>query len=105
MASGIEGDFVVNDLEVAVEAKATAKVTADHLRGLRNLIQDHPRVGQRVVVCLEPKPRRTDDGILIFPAGEGGSDAGYPKILRSCLFPRHECARLGWRSRKMMRRS
>jgi len=70
LASGIEVDFVVNDFQVAVEAKATAKVTADHLRGLRNLVQDHPRVGARVVVCLEPKPRRTEDGILIFPARE-----------------------------------
>jgi uncharacterized protein len=70
LASGIEVDFVVNDLHAAVEAKATAKVTADHLRGLRNLAQDHPRVAQRVVVCLESKPRRTEDGILILPARE-----------------------------------
>lgn len=70
LTSGIEVDFIVNDLQVAVEAKATAKVTADHLRGLRNLFQDHPSVGQRVVVCLEPKPRKTEDGILIFPARE-----------------------------------
>ena len=70
LASGIEVDFVVNDFQVAVEAKATSKVTADHLRGLRNLAQDHPRAGQRVVVCLEPKPRRTEDGILILPAPE-----------------------------------
>jgi predicted AAA+ superfamily ATPase len=70
LASGIEVDFVVNDVRVAIEAKATAKVTADHLRGLRNLVQDHPRVGQRLVVCLEPKSRRTEDGILILPARE-----------------------------------
>lgn len=70
LAGGVEVDFVVNDLQVAIEAKATAKVTADHLKGLRNLAQDHPRAGQRVVVCLEPKARRTDDGILILPARE-----------------------------------
>jgi len=70
LASGVEVDFVVNDLQVAIEAKATARVTADHLKGLRNLAQDHPRAGQRVVVCLEPKARRTDDGILILPARE-----------------------------------
>ena len=68
LASGIEVDFVVNDLEIAIEAKATAKVTADHLRGLRNLLQDHPRVQHRIVVCLESKSRRTEDGILILPA-------------------------------------
>jgi len=68
LASGVEVDFVANDMELAIEAKATAKVTADHLRGLRNLIQDHPRVRRRVVVCLEAKARQTEDGILILPA-------------------------------------
>ena len=61
---------MINDLQAAIEAKATAKVTADHLRGLRALTQDHPRARHRMVVCLEPKSRRTDDGILIVPARE-----------------------------------
>lgn len=70
LASGIEVDFVVNDLQVAIETKAAARVTSDHLKGLRALAQDHPRVGQRLVVCLEPRSRRTDDGILVLPAAE-----------------------------------
>ena len=70
LASGIEVDFIVNDMQVAIEAKATAKVTADHIKGLRALAQDHPRVKQRLIVCLEPKSRRTEDGILIVPAKE-----------------------------------
>ena len=68
LASGIEVDFVVNDMQLAVEAKASARITSDHLKGLRHLARDHPRVGRRVVVCLEPKARRTDDGIEIVPA-------------------------------------
>jgi uncharacterized protein len=68
LASGIEVDFVLNDVEVAIEAKATAKVTADHMRGLRNLAQDHPRVKHRIVVSLESRSRKTDDGILVLPA-------------------------------------
>ena len=70
LASGIEVDFVLNDFEVAIEAKATAKVTADHLRGLRTLVLDHPKVRHRIVVCLESKIRRTEDGVLILPARE-----------------------------------
>ncbi|MBM4243182.1 MAG: ATP-binding protein [Deltaproteobacteria bacterium] len=70
LASGIEVDFVVDDLRVAIEAKATIKVTSDHLKGLRALAQDHPRVGERYVVCLEPRARRTDDGIWILPFAE-----------------------------------
>jgi predicted AAA+ superfamily ATPase len=64
----MEVDFVVNDLQVAIEAKTSSKVSADHLRGLRALIQDYPRVKLRIIVCLEPKSRRTDDGILVLPA-------------------------------------
>jgi predicted AAA+ superfamily ATPase len=70
LASGIEVDFVVNDMEVVIEAKATAKATADHLKGLRELARDHPDVGHRILVCLEPRARRTEDGILILPAQE-----------------------------------
>lgn len=70
LASGIEVDFIVNDMQVAIEAKAAAKITADHLKGLHALVQDHPRIRQRLIVCLEPKRRRTEDGILVLPALE-----------------------------------
>ncbi len=68
LAGGTEVDFIVNDLEVAIEAKGTANVTADHLRGLRELRRDQPRIGRRIVVSLEPRARRTDDGIDVLPA-------------------------------------
>jgi uncharacterized protein len=70
LASGAEVDFIVNDMQLAIEAKATAKVTLDHLKGLRALLQDHPGVKLRIVVCLERNARRTEDGILILPARE-----------------------------------
>lgn len=70
LASGIEVDFIVNDMQLAIEAKATAKVTADHLRGLRAVAQDHLRIKQRIIVCLEPSSRRTEDGIWILAAAE-----------------------------------
>ena len=66
LASGIEVDFIVGQMAVAIEAKATGRITADHLSGLRHLRQDHPRV-RRVVVCMEPRRRVTDDGIEILP--------------------------------------
>ena len=70
LASGIEVDFIINDIQLAIEAKATAKVTADHLKGLRALVQDHPRIRHRIIVCLEPSSRRTEDGIWILAAAE-----------------------------------
>ena len=70
LPSGIEVDFVLGDMQVAVEAKASARITRDHLPGLRTLVQEHPGVRQRIVVCLEPRARRTDDGIDVLPATE-----------------------------------
>jgi len=68
LPSGIEVDFVLGDMRVAVEAKATARVTSDHLRGLREVFTEHPKIRCRVLVCLEETPRRTEDGILVLPA-------------------------------------
>ena len=67
LASGIEVDFIVGQMEVAIEAKASSRITTDHLKGLRHLRADHPRA-RRVVVCLEPKRRLTEDGIEVMPA-------------------------------------
>ena len=68
LPSGIEVDFIVGDMRLAIEAKASARITSDHLKGLRTLGQEHPGTSRRIVVCLEPRPRRTDDGIDIIGA-------------------------------------
>ncbi len=68
LASGIEVDFILGDMEIAIEAKSSARVTRDHLKGLRSLVEDHPDVGRRIVVCRESRARKTEDGIEILPA-------------------------------------
>jgi len=68
LASGIEVDFVLGDMQAAIEAKSSEGITRDHLRGLRSLVEDHPRVARRIVVCREPRARTTEDGIEILPA-------------------------------------
>jgi uncharacterized protein len=70
LPSGIEVDFIVNDMELAIEAKAATKVTPDHLKGLREVARDHRGIKQRIIVCLERTSRRTDDGIWILPAND-----------------------------------
>jgi predicted AAA+ superfamily ATPase len=70
LTSGAEVDFIVNDMQLAIEAKAAARVSSDHLKGLRELERDHPQVGRRILVCMESAPRRTEDGILILSANE-----------------------------------
>ena len=68
LAGGTEVDFVVGEMRIAVEAKASARIVSRHLKGLRSLKKDHPAVTRRVVVCLESRARRTGDGIDILPA-------------------------------------
>jgi predicted AAA+ superfamily ATPase len=65
LPSGVEVDFIINEMEVAVEVKATSKVHTDHLKGLRSIIEDHPKIKRRIVVSLEETSRITDDGIEI----------------------------------------
>lgn len=68
LPSGIEVDFVLGEMLLAVEAKASERVTDRHLKGLRVLQEEHPEVGRRVVVCLEPCARKTAEGVEILPA-------------------------------------
>ncbi len=70
LASGIEVDFVVNAMEVAIEAKSAQKITSDHLKGLHRVKEDHPDVKRRIVVCLEGKRRTTNEGIEIIPVAD-----------------------------------
>ena len=68
LAGGTEVDFIVGNMQIAIEAKASSRIASRHLRGLRSLAADHPGVHRRVVVSLEPRALRTDDGIEILPA-------------------------------------
>ncbi len=70
LPSGIEVDFLLGDVDLAVEAKSGATITRNHLKGLRALAGEYPDVRRRIVVCTEPRVRRTDDGIDIIPAAE-----------------------------------
>lgn len=67
LASGIEVDFILGDMEIAIEAKSGTRIATHHLKGLRSLEEDHPKVKRRIVVCREPRARRTEDGIEILP--------------------------------------
>lgn len=70
LAGGTEVDFIINDMEIAIESKATQNVTVKHLKGLRSLKADHSDIKRRLVVCCEDRPRTTDDGIEIVPAAD-----------------------------------
>jgi len=65
LSGGTEVDFLVNHIDCAIECKATQKVQSEHLKGLRQLTIDHPEVKRCLIVSLDPKNRRTEDGIDI----------------------------------------
>jgi predicted AAA+ superfamily ATPase len=65
-ASGFEVDFVLGDMEVAVEVKGSHRIHSGHLRGLKALLEEH-RVRRAVVVSLEKQPRTLEGSIEVLP--------------------------------------
>lgn len=67
LSSGIEVDFVLGMGETAIEAKGKKRITVSDLKGLSHFRQEYPDVRQLIVVCLEKRRRKTEDGIYIIP--------------------------------------
>jgi predicted AAA+ superfamily ATPase len=65
-STGLEVDFVLGEMDVAIEVKGSARVHAGDLGGLRALRKSH-RTRRLLVVSLEREPRRLDDGIEVVP--------------------------------------
>lgn len=63
--SQLEVDFVIGD-RVAIEVKASGRVSDRDARGLRALAEDVP-LKKKLIVCTERSSRRLDDGIEIVP--------------------------------------
>ncbi|MBW1787203.1 MAG: ATP-binding protein [Deltaproteobacteria bacterium] len=67
LSSGIEVDFILGQGSAAIEAKGKHKVTSSDTRGLLSFKKDFPEVKWLIVVCLEKRIRKTEDGIYIVP--------------------------------------
>ena len=65
-AAGQEVDFVLGDLEVAIEVKGSSRVHEGDIRGLQALREEH-RVKRTLVVSLERQPRIIAKGIEVLP--------------------------------------
>lgn len=61
-----EVDFIIDDMRLAIEAKAVEFVHSDHLKGLRQLSRECP-IHKKVIISLDQKKRQTTDDILILP--------------------------------------
>lgn len=65
-ANGQEVDFILGDMQVAVEVKGGSRVHDGDLRGLRTLAEEN-RVRRSLVVCLEREPRTVPPAIEVLP--------------------------------------
>lgn len=70
LSTGVEVDFIVDDLQCVIECKSSTAVQTHHLKGLRELKLEHPSTGRQIVVSREPKSRRTSDGIEILTVAD-----------------------------------
>ncbi len=70
LSSGIEVDFILNNSTIAIEAKGKSRITSRDTKGLIQFKKDFPEVKERIIVCLEKRMRKTDEGILIIPHKE-----------------------------------
>lgn len=67
LSTGTEVDFIINDMEFCIEAKATLQVNHNHINGLLQIKEDHPGVGRRIIVSLDQNKRLLDDGMEVYP--------------------------------------
>lgn len=70
LSSGIEVDFILGPGAVAIEAKGKSKITSWDIRGLLNFKKNFPEVKWLIIVCLEKRMRKTDEGVYIVPYQE-----------------------------------
>jgi predicted AAA+ superfamily ATPase len=65
-SSGLEADFILGEMTMAVEVKGSERVHEQSLSGLRAIQEEHkPR--HSVAVSLDKQPRKLADGIVVLP--------------------------------------
>lgn len=69
-SDNIEVDFIVGEMETAIECKATKRAVGHHFKSLHQIKQEHPSIKRRILACLEPRRRTLEDGIEVIPFGE-----------------------------------
>ena len=65
LSNGTEVDFIINDMEIAIEVKAKGKITERDIKGLRELKIEHPKIKKCLLVSLVSSNSLTEDKIEI----------------------------------------
>jgi predicted AAA+ superfamily ATPase len=65
-STGFEVDFILGDMNLAIEVKGSQKVHSAHMRGIRALLEEH-EVERPMIVSLEKQPRTLESGLEVLP--------------------------------------
>ena len=65
-STGFEVDFILGDMNVAIEVKGTQRVHSGHVRGLKALLEEHS-VERAIIVSLEVEPKRLESSLEVLP--------------------------------------
>lgn len=65
-SSGFEVDFILGEMDVAIEVKGSSRIHTGHTRGLLALRDEH-NLRRSVIVSLEKTPRVMESGIEALP--------------------------------------
>ncbi|MFH1083409.1 MAG: AAA family ATPase [Pseudomonadota bacterium] len=65
-STGFEVDFILGNMDVAIEVKGSSRIHSKYTKGLRALLEEH-NVKRAIVVSLERQPRRLDSSIEVLP--------------------------------------
>lgn len=64
--SNLEVDFILGDHEIALEVKGVDFVDSHHMKGIK-AFQEEYTTKQSIIVSLDAKPRKLNNGILVLP--------------------------------------
>lgn len=65
-STGFEVDFILGDMEIAIEIKGTQKVHSGHTKSLRGLLEENS-VRRAFVVSMEKQSKKLDNSIEVLP--------------------------------------
>lgn len=65
-STGFEVDFILGDMQIALEVKGSRNVHDAHTRSLRALLQENA-VGKSIIVSLDEEPRVLEYGVEVLP--------------------------------------
>ena len=65
-STGFEVDFILGEIDAAIEIKGSHRIHSAHIRGLKALLEEHT-VKRAVIISLEEQPRTVDSHIEVLP--------------------------------------